>query len=397
MAGRDEWMRYHLAWHGAFAVLAAITAIVIPFDDHVTPGGWRLALVVLAAHVAWYSALGPRALRQAPRRAGPIYLAGAIGACVTIFVLAPAGGLMLFTLYPHIWMMLEPRRAAITTASVIAAITAAGLSRDGVDAATVVGWLVVGLVSAGVAFGLGWWIVLVIRQSRHRAELIAALAETRARLAAVSREAGVLAERQRLAEEIHDTLAQGFTSVLLLLDAARADLDTEPPTAARDSAREHLRRAERTARDNLGEARALIAALTPPDLDETALPEALRRLVDRSGTDPATLMEFTVDGQARRLPATHEVTVLRIAQEALANAGRHADARHITVLLDYRPGTVELEVRDDGRGFDPDKTHSGYGLSTMSRRAQRVNGTVTVISTPGGGTTLGLSLPTEEC
>src|SRR5262249_11708170 len=132
-----------------------------------------------------------------------------------------------------------------------------------------------GVVALCVAFGgqFGWWIQRIIQQSRERANLIAQLVATRAELAESERQAGSLVERQRLAMEIHDTLAQGFTSILMLLEAA----ESAPP----DQARVHRERAARAARENLVEARALVAAQPPTELAEASLPDALRRLVGR--------------------------------------------------------------------------------------------------------------------
>src|SRR5262249_44379654 len=221
----------------------------------------------------------------------------------------------------------------------------------------------VGVVRLVVAGVIGLWITGCGGESEQRAVLIGELRQTRDELATVSHEAGVLAERERLAAEIHDTLAQGFTSVLMLLQAAEAGLDLDP-----EQVRRHLRLAQRTARDNLAEARALVAALAPPELDG-GLPAALRRLADRFGQELAIESSVAVRGAVRWLPASCEVVLLRAAQEALANVRKHAGATAVAVTLSYRDSSAELTVRDDGRGFAPGAVPAaGYGPSRMPGR-----------------------------
>jgi DNA-binding NarL/FixJ family response regulator len=247
----------------------------------------------------------------------------------------PVGALMLSTLYPHLWLILRPRQAVVATAALVAAVGAATLARGPLDDPAIAGVFVVSLLSLGLALLLGLWIARIIAQSRQRAELIGQLAAARAELAELSREAGVMAERERLAHEIHDTLTQGYASVLLLLEAAGTELDTDP-----EAARGHLNRARDTARENLAEARALVGALTPPDLTRTSLPGALRRLVERAGAQPGPPAGLTATGTPRGLPTGHEVALLRMAQESLTNVRRHAAASRVDVSLAYHDDRV---------------------------------------------------------
>jgi signal transduction histidine kinase len=243
-------------------------------------------------------------------------------------------------------------------------------------------WQAVTQATVSLAFTLllGFWISGVVEQSARRRAVIAELEATRAELAEVSRTAGVLAERERVAREIHDTLAQGFTSMLMLLELAESDLDRDPA-----GARRRLATARETARQNLAEARALVADLTPVDLQAAPLPQALGRLVDRFGRETGRPASFTATGPTRPLPANEEVVLLRAAQEALANT-RHAGTGAVTVALRYGPDGATLNVTDDGPGFDPAATTAGYGLAGMRRRAQEVGGTVAVRSGPAGTT-----------
>jgi signal transduction histidine kinase len=258
----------------------------------------------------------------------------------------------------------------------VAIFTRAGLTGDGLLTAAI--YSSVGLV---VALLLGLWITRIIDQSRQRAELLAELAATREELAKVSRDA----ERARVARDIHDTLAQGFASVLLQLEAVATELDADG-----EAARRHLAAAQDTARANLAEARSLVGALTPPDLRASSLVEALRRLVERTGREIGAAVVFEVTGTPRALPANQEVVLFRGAQEALTNVGKHAAARTVEVGLGFDTVGVCLRVRDDGKGFA--NGSDGFGLAGMRARVLEVGGTMAVEPTPGGGVTVRLEL-----
>jgi signal transduction histidine kinase len=236
-------------------------------------------------------------------------------------------------------------------------------------------------MTTGAAVWLGVWIDRVVRQSTERAELIAELEASRAEVARLSHEAGVAAERARLAGEIHDTLAQGFTSIITLLQAADPAL-----------ADERLALAVRTARENLAESRALVAALAPPALGDGSLLDAVRRQAARAGEGATATPAFRSTGEPRPLPTAVEVVLLRAAQEALTNVRRHAAAGEVSVVLAYEEDRVRLVVRDDGRGFDPGH-RPGSGLDGMRARAEQVGGVLTVRSEPGAGATIELEVP----
>src|SRR5260221_385926 len=189
------------------------------------------------------------------------------------------------------------------------------------------------VAALGTAFsiGFGTWVIGSIDKSAERAELIAQFKRTRAELAEVTREAGSLAERDRLASEIHDTIAQGFTSIVMLVQAAEAVIGDDT-----DRARKQLDLIARTARENLAEARALVAGVAPAALAAAPLADALARLADRAGEESGLRATFEVRGEPRRLGTGAEVVLLRVCQEALTNVRRHAGARSARVLL--RPG-----------------------------------------------------------
>ncbi|MDP8951400.1 MAG: sensor histidine kinase [Actinomycetota bacterium] len=211
-----------------------------------------------------------------------------------------------------------------------------------------------------------------------------------------ARRAGVLRERQRMAHEIHDTLAQGFTSIVMNLEAAEGIM---PPTS--DRARHHLDQARLTARESLTEARRLVWALRPEALERASLPEALNRLAERWSKESDVAADVTVTGTPRSLSPDIEATLFRTAQEALANVRKHANASRVALTLSYMGDALALDVRDDGVGFDPsrtatearDRTSGGFGLKGMRERIEQAGGSLSVESAPGEGSTLAVELP----
>ena len=184
-----------------------------------------------------------------------------------------------------------------------------------------------------------------------------------------------------MAREIHDTLAQGFTSIITLLQASDPGLEDDKVALA-----------VRTARENLAEARALVAALSPTPLASASLPEAVRRQASRFAEESGVPATFRTSGDVRTLPTAVEVVLLRAAQEALTNVRRHAGANEAAVLLAYTPSGVRLVVRDDGCGFVSGAA-DGFGLAGMRQRAEQIQGDLRVRSDPQAGTTVELEVP----
>ncbi|WP_280911308.1 sensor histidine kinase [Streptomyces sp. SAI-208] len=212
-----------------------------------------------------------------------------------------------------------------------------------------------------------------------------------AQLLVQAREAGVADERRRLAAEIHDTLAQGLTGII-------AQLQVVVNTPDENQAREHVHRAMDLARHSLGEARRSVHNLAPVALADAGLPEALKQTVTDWGERTRVRAEFTVTGTAEQLHDEVSATLLRIAQEALSNAARHAHAARLGVTLSFLTDEVILDIRDDGGGFDPlalpARTRTGgFGLDGMRARAERIAGSLTVESEPGHGTALSARVP----
>ncbi|MEU3686895.1 sensor histidine kinase [Streptomyces narbonensis] len=423
----EERWRQFFRWgpYGLLGVAAAIAAasadLFMDRTEQLTAG--VLTAAVLLLHVVWDHRCRRVAAADGwgPERpdSGPVLVPGAPGpASVGHFVLRTALAFALTWLNPFFAIYacvgyfdavhLLPRRLA--HAGLLAtAVTMAGSQSGGLPPASLTQWLAFGglfALNACLAMGFSYLATKDAEKAAERAATIAelgransrleqALAENatlQAQLLLQAREAGIADERRRLAAEIHDTIAQGLTGVVTQLQAANATPD-------RERAEAHLRRAADLARHSLGEARRSVRNLSPAALEHDALPEALRKTVaewaERTGVDT----RFTVTGSEEPLHDEVAATLLRIAQEALSNAARHSGAGRAGVTLSYMGDEITLDVRDDGRGFDPlarperRGDGGGFGLDGMRARAERLAGTVTVEAAPGEGTAISARVP----
>ncbi|MDI3405301.1 sensor histidine kinase [Streptomyces cavernicola] len=352
-------------------------------------------VAVCATFAAMYGAglTLPRVRRSKGRSA--LWLGLLCALWLVLLVLTPDA---LWTAFPLFFLQLHllPLRWGVTAVAGTTAAAITGFVAHGAAASP--GAVVGPALGAAVAIGTVLGYRALHQESERRRELIEELLATRAELAEAERAAGTLAERERLAREIHDTLAQGLSSIQLLLRAAERTLPEDAPALA------HVREARVAAVDNLAEARRFVRALTPPDLEHGSLVAALERLC---GTPSgATRVEFAVSGTPVELPTPYEVALLRVAQSALANTLRHADAERASITLSFMDTSVALDVVDDGRGFREEdargtdgaggrgsRTDGGFGLRAMRSRAQSLGGTLSVESTPGHGTALAITLP----
>lgn len=384
---RHAWETGMLRWD-VFYLLVYVAVLVITVTG--TPGSTAVAAAAVAATGPWYLLAGrpmwTRGRPPAPAREA-VYVAGLLALFGVAQSQNPDVWFLTFAIAPQFYMFLGTRLAmalGIALNFLAAALLVARYPSGGAAATAF------GIAAAGGGFAIfyGAWVSGIIRQSAGRAQIIDQLEAARTELATAQHEAGRLAERQRLAADIHDTLAQGFTSILMLIQAAQADLDGSHPQASR-----HLDLAEQTARDNLAEARTLVDDLAPARLEGSTLPDALRRLAGEPV--PGAEAVFGLAGTPRPLPVATEVVLLRVCQEALANVRKHANARSATVRLGYDPDAVRLEIRDDGAGFDPDRVCGGYGLRGMRTRVGEAGGTLTVRSSPGAGTQVSATVPTD--
>jgi len=243
--------------------------------------------------------------------------------------------------------------------------------------------------------------MLSVRSSAHRSyrpdevELaqglahLATLAVQLTRLAEQGQKSVLLQERNRMAQEIHDTLAQGFTGIIVQLEAA------EDAISERTKVRNHILKAKTLARNSLAEARRSLWELRPQALEQSDLASALRRLVDEGRDHRSVPASFRLEGATRSLSSKTEDNLLRIAQEALNNAIQHAAASKIEVLLTFDEQEVKLCIKDDGKGFDPEAVQNqvGFGLTSMRERTERLGGHIAIESRPGRGTKILVGVP----
>ncbi|MBN6054946.1 sensor histidine kinase [Nonomuraea sp. RK-328] len=373
-----------------FICLGASTIISLSAPDQ----PWQRRLVTLAlAAVALAWVICAHVLLPARWR-------GRIGADVAYFtgVLVTAGVLTLhdpiFVIHTVSGFFLSLRFAPSKWTFVAVAATSTVLYGTVIDwsAATVQTFLGYAAIAAVQTVSIGGGAIMSIKVEERQQRYLKALADLQAameenaalhaQLMTQAREAGVLDERQRMAREIHDTLAQGLTGIITQLQAAKKVADMRP----------HVELALGLARDSLTEARRSVEALRPRELEDARLPEALtamaRGWADGSGVD----LSVEVTGEPVPLSPAIEVTLFRVAQEALTNVAKHAGASRAGVTLSYAGDVVLLDVRDDGAGISA-QNGKGFGLSSMRQRVRGVGGTLEIESTPGEGTALSASVP----
>jgi two-component system NarL family sensor kinase len=219
------------------------------------------------------------------------------------------------------------------------------------------------------------------------------IAVERARLFARSAQLGAVEERNRLARELHDTIAQGLTATTLQIESADALLDVGSNA---ERARESLRRALSITQSNLEEARRSVLDLRAAPLEGRSLSEALKALVNEWEAETGTATRFQAVNGRRPLPPRVEVALYRICQEALTNVARHAEAERVTVRLITTTEQVQLIVEDDGRGFDASEAVDRHGLVGMNERTRMLGGTLDLRTRPGAGTRVQVTVPLER-
>ncbi|GAB1515707.1 sensor histidine kinase [Actinophytocola sp. KF-1] len=375
-------------WDVFFAVGSVALVVALLQQDGATATDKAVAVGALATMSVWYARYGrPNIVAPVQSAArGRIFMGVNLALLVLGVAFEPAMSFALFAVCPMAFMSLCLAEAIAYVIGVNLVPVAAVLAEDGVDAAVrqlVPGTLFLMLFSVL----MGTWIVRVVTQSQERAELIEELEQSREEIGRLSREAGVAAERARLAAEIHDTLAQGFTSLVTLVQAAESELDSDT-----EKARKHLALAARTARENLTEARSLVAGLMPSALGTGSVDQAIRRQFERFAEETGISVTYRASGDSAGLPTVLEVVLLRMVQESLTNVRKHAKARNVTVSLRVDEESATLRVADDGVGFDAGVPVDGFGLRGMRNRAAQVDGTLAVHSGPDG-TTVELEVP----
>jgi len=371
----------------ALTLLVIARAVLVPTDMGVTVIVWSVVLLVTYG-------LGGLIGRSDRSRSRPLrlgWLAVLTLEWVALLWLSSDAAYLVFPLF-FLYLHLLGRWWGSATILVATGIAIYAL---GVHGGWTVGGVVGPLVGAGVALLIGLGYQALAREAEQREVLMNELINTRGQLAAIDHEAGVLAERARLAREIHDTLAQGLSSIQMLLHAAeRADPDR--------AGIEHIVLARETAAENLADARRFIRELTPPQLDDRGLGGALRRLARTQWASQGLVVIVRVSDNVA-LPMHLQTALLRIAQGAIANVIQHAHATTATITLAVDQNDLRFTVVDDGTGFDPlllakdstDKSDS-FGLHATHERVQQLGGSLTVDTAPGQGTALAVNLSLEE-
>ncbi len=245
------------------------------------------------------------------------------------------------------------------------------------------------LLRTGVLLMVGYAVVYMVGIQRERRDALVRENTQLARQAAIVEQLAVTAERNRLARELHDTLAHTLSGLAVQLEALRSLWDTD-----RRGARAMLDQALGSTRSGLTEARRALHDLRASPLADLGLPLALRHLAESVAARTGATLKVRTPDPGTRFPPELEQSVYRVAQEALENVARHADARHIMVALTRENAHLLLTIDDDGRGFDQAlDSGDGLGLQGMRERAEMLGGTVEITSQPGGPTTLRLHLP----
>ncbi len=408
----DQWWDRFYRW-GPYALLLLAAAASAASAQALMSRGERYALVAVAAALLALQVVHDRSGLPAARggrhsRAGRVHFAARTALAFAATWLNPFFSIFATLGYFDVHRYFPQRSARtglVATALIMAGSQSGGLPPRSVETWTAFGVLFVLNTSLALFFSQ-----LTLREDAARKErldtigeleranvrLEQALAENaglHAQLVAQAREAGVDDERRRLAAEIHDTIAQGLAGIVTQLQAALDDADPQ-------AARARVERAAALARQSLNDARRSVHDLAPAALEHDTLPRALRRAVAdwQAASAGRARSELVVTGPAEPLHEEIEATLLRIAQEALANAARHASASRVVVTLSYTAGEAVLDVRDDGCGFDPRalperSAAGGFGLTGMRRRAERVAGALDVESEPGRGTAVSARVP----
>lgn len=362
-------------WHAAALLMSAVLAGVL-LASELAP--WRLALGLgaLAVFLSAWAVLSSSAL-DGNRPAVALTVATIVAAGAGTAA-QPSFATIQCLAFPLVWVLAADRRRAVVANVALALSVGVGflISRDTSPEGLIETGLTV-LISLVFSLALGFWITQIVTLSLERQGLLDELQSAQAQLAAASRDAGVTSERERLARDIHDTIAQDLTGLVMLAQRARQETDATARAA-------QLTQLEETARDALTETRALVADGAPTSLD-AGLVAALERLAARFAHETGMAITLTADDAG--LDRSTEVVVLRCTQEALSNVRKHSGATAASVTLDR--GT--LTITDDGRGFDPASPTNGYGLSGMRDRLALVGGRLEVAS-GASGTTLTISL-----
>ncbi|RAV31385.1 sensor histidine kinase [Corynebacterium heidelbergense] len=395
----------HRLWRGlAWALHILLVALLVLVAVQAS-NGW--ACVGIAVFIVTYAGGLPFIARRAgdigqPMGGGahpwPVWL-WLVAVCAAWLFMAIAEVDAAFVAFPLFFVLVRFLRplasgvAIVLLTLAVVAVLAVHLEAKNSGAINL-GAMVGPIIGAGVAWVLGVGFRLLYAEAQARAEAMDALVAARAEALAASRRAGETDERARLAGEIHDTVAQGLSSIHMLLSAVESSL----PAGHEATAAQQIALAKQTASDNLTETRRIIAALQPAPLTSAELPVALARIC--SSTPLGADLRFDIDGSPRQLPPEVENTIVRVTQSLISNVVRHSGGSG-RVTLTYHPECVSVDVVDNGTGFDPQQVDLDpqgdrgrtSGLAGVNTRVRSLGGHMTVESSVGGGTGVSVSIP----
>jgi signal transduction histidine kinase len=386
--------------------LLAVSLLATGVDPSVSTRNFLWSLAVSAATAAWVWPIRPHAItadgtEEPTTRLEAMQVIVQLALTAVLVLLSGWFGIFAFSNYMYALLILPGRWRYVgvaLNAAIVALSYTSGIPDNGMSWAE---YGVLFVIISGLANIFGHYGVESARQSVRHKHVIANQEEANRRLEAAleenaglhaqllvqAREAGVLDERQRMAREIHDTLAQGLAGIITQLEAAERAPDWH----------EHIATARGLAREGLTEARRSVAGLSPRNLERAHLPEAIADAAKRWSESSGVPVSVETTGDPRPMIADVELALFRVCQESLTNIAKHAQATRVGLTLSYMDDLVTLDVRDDGVGFvprpAPKNGNSGYGLPGMRARVQRVAGTLAVESTPGEGTAISANVP----
>ena len=374
-------------WMLAVAGASILSIVVLGLSGGIGVRFWVGAGILVAFLVFW--ALVARPGEEGTARAVLVLV---VTIAVTGSLTAVSTSLAFFQAiaFPAAWTLLVTPRRSILASGVIAIVVAIAFPiRLGLSSDTVVLALAIEGISFVFAAVMGIWISRIAELGNERKRLLDELTAAQAQLEVLHRDAGATGERERLARELHDTIAQSLTGQVMLAQRARRELATG---SLSDATLELL---EQASREALAETRSLVAASARVDLPGGGLVEALEQFAARFQRESGIAVAVSAEldpGAANALGRDAEVVLLRCAQEGLANVRKHAGAHAVRVVLSSADGVATVAVIDDGHGFDPAAAASGFGLNGLRDRLGLVGGELSIDGT-AGATTLLARLP----
>ncbi len=389
------WRRWMFRWP-LFALTAlGLSLAVWAFDDHLAGAQWRQVLPLVVGLFVWYWRWTVEMDRPQRRRRWslPLLAGVAIGLSILLTHLSMGFWLLGLVFIPLLFVVLPLPWAILAVGALTA--HAGWESRFGGETTALshTELLAFLLSRALLAAIIGVFLRRVVQLADRRERLAAELQATREELARTAHHAGTMDERQRITRELHDTLTQGLSAVVMHLETAEQML----PEPAVES-RVQMQRARAIARESLDDTRRVMASLRPELLEHVELPEAVARWCVQTAERTGTPVTSTVTGVPAPIHPEAEITLFRALQEGLANVRKHASAHAVAVTLSYMDDVVMLDVRDDGIGFDAAQvrtstTNASFGLRAMRERVEQLHGSITIESERGEGTTLTVAIP----